>query len=146
MTTTLTQGARFGRQSLTDWAYGSDEDCERWADCVGECFETLAEANLGAPITLLQDTGEVIGDASRAWPDDLIDTLQKCMERAIVTIEAGIIAADTTDTATIDARGCTDCSASNAFDDWELWEGTWLCVDCVDKRTFRVPLGQCIED
>lgn len=41
---------------------------------------------------------------------------------------------------------CEDCGSEDAHDDWENYEGTPLCCDCVSWRTQKAPLGYSIED
>jgi len=33
---------------------------------------------------------------------------------------------------------CEDCRAEGASDDWECWEGTFLCLECYEARVARM--------
>ena len=33
---------------------------------------------------------------------------------------------------------CEDCGADDASDDWECWEGTFLCLECYEARVARM--------
>lgn len=116
----------------------------------GRVFEVVGKTGLSVTVTenaigqlwasTLDDEGPrtgVFGD--QRWvpvrrADGSVTTLEEVRERLLAANdEQGLVDG-------IEPE-CRDCGAADAYDDWELAEGTYLCCDCVSARreSRRVP-------